>query len=129
MKNSPLPTSDRLPAVKNTGDNHVIDFTLLSDVRHVQGQQTIVVPPGIDRMTYFLLWLGTWLGSTFLGFILSAIGADNTITIGLVVIATLAQIYFASLRLPNIGYSRWLSLLMIVPIVNLFILGVCLFRK
>jgi hypothetical protein len=128
MKESSLPTSAPLSAIENTGDGHAIDFTLLPDVRHTADQQIIGVAPGIDRTTYLLLWLATLLGSICLNFVLSANSVDSTITVGIIVITALAQLFFASLRLSNIGYNRWWCLLGIVPIASLVIWIICILR-
>jgi uncharacterized membrane protein YhaH (DUF805 family) len=99
----------------------------LSYVKRTEDQQIIGAAPGIDRKTYFLIWLGMLLGFLFLASILSANDVDSTITVGIFVIGALVQLFFASLRLSNIGYNRWWSLLGIVPIASLVIWIICIF--
>ena len=67
------------------------------------------------RLNYFLKWLTTCI----VGVILAALAGrdDGAIGIGLIIIAF--QIFLAVPRLRDIGNSPWLSLLLLVPVVNI----------
>jgi len=73
--------------------------------------------PGIGRLHYFLLSLGANILSVLLNLALPLLGT---------LIALIAGFFIVISRLRNLGYNPWLSLLMLVPLANLWLSVVCI---
>lgn len=80
---------------------------------------------GIGRLRYFLIALAVGL---LIGTYTEVIAAPVSpeVVVASNIIQYIIGIWLAALRLNNIGYSPWLSLLVIVPLANLIIGVICL---
>ncbi len=81
----------------------------------------LLAPGGIGRLLY---WISFSAFVAILCLAVSALGAASGQL--LAVVFWVAMIVLAFPRLKNIGMNPWLSLSMIVPLVNIFVIFCCL---
>jgi hypothetical protein len=74
---------------------------------------------GIDRLQYFFISLGIGIVSVFTNVITG--DPNGTLATVVAVIAMFAMLVTNILRLSNIGMSQWWSLLMFVPLANVWL--------
>lgn len=74
--------------------------------------------PGMTRLPYFLISLVVGIAG---GGLQLALAQSPTMVLITSVVIIVASIYLMVLRLRNIGWSPWLSALVVVPIANLII--------
>ncbi|GEM_PF-919919 len=82
---------------------------------------------GIGRLAYFLLSIGHSIAIQFIAFVLnfSSFTESNEpsllIAFGLLTVSTVISFYLLFSRFKNIGMSRWWTLGLVVPILNIFV--------
>ncbi|MBE2180754.1 MAG: DUF4339 domain-containing protein [Chthoniobacterales bacterium] len=109
------------PVSLMTGSHSAHDqFSESTPTRHGQAGPD----PGIGRLAYFLSLLGVFLLATLLT---AAAKTDPSVELGSNFVLIAGSVVLAVLRLQNIGKSGWLSLLLFLPIANLYVGMLCLF--